>query len=156
MTTHPTIVPRLNRESTAQGTNDLVLILSVAAFVLGVAMVSQGVLLSQTEAHLRQTTPPALGRVERLVPTRGEHRVAMPVTSAASRGGTSSVAVCTARRALECDLRLGLMEMALQQQGFFLDLPDASYEQHAPWKYRALASAETAVTPAAPPSLATP
>ena len=105
MTKHPTIVPLPNREPTGQGANDLLLVLGVAAFVLGVAMVSQGVLLSQPAAHLVPTTHAALGRVERLVPAPDERPVATtppadlvpltPVTSPASQrrdpGGALSV-----------------------------------------------------------------
>ena len=77
MTTHPTIVPLPNREPTGHGSTELVLVLGVAAFVLGVGMVSQGVVLAQPPAHLLPTTHAALGGVEPLVPAGDDRPVAV-------------------------------------------------------------------------------
>jgi hypothetical protein len=148
MTTHRAIVHLLKREPPGHGAYDL-LVLGVAAFVLGVAMVSQGVLLSLSPADLVLTTQSGPGEGESLMPAQGEHPVAtmpsanlvpptpgLPTTRSDGPGG---VAVCTPRRALECDLRLGLMEMALQQRGLFLERPVVSNAQDVPRKYCVLA-----------------
>jgi hypothetical protein len=154
-----------NRELTAHDATELLLVLGVAAFMLGVAMVSQGVLMSHMAAPVVPTTRIALGRVESLVPAQAEDPVATmppadrvpptPMMSTASRGRTRVVAACTQRLARECDLRLVLMDLALQQRGFSLGRPVAPSEQAVPAKYRALARAEASVAPAAasPPAV---
>jgi hypothetical protein len=143
MTTQPTSIPMANRQPMAHRTNDVMLFLGVAAFVLGVAVVSQGVLWSGPAAHVVPTTPAAQGWVERAVPAWGEHPLAIspvadrvpptPVISTAS-GGTPWIAICPPRRALECDLRLEFMELALQQRGRFLGPPVTPDPQLAPRK----------------------
>jgi len=149
MTTHRAIVHLLKREPPGHGAYDLLLVLGVAAFVLGVGMVSQGVLLSLSPAGLVFTTQSGPVEVESLMPAQGEHPVAtmpsanlvppapgLPTTRSDGPGG---VAVCTPRRALECDLRLGLMVMALQQRGLFLERPVVPNAQDVPRKYSVLA-----------------
>jgi hypothetical protein len=131
-----------NRETTAHCASDLWLILGVAAFMLGVAMVSQVVLLSQPPTHLVPITHAAPGQVEKLLPVRDEDPLATTppadlvapthVISATSSGRTRVVAECAPRLALtaqNCDLRLVLMDLALLQRGLVLGRPVARSEQ---------------------------
>ena len=164
MTRYPTIVRLPKHEPTGQGAGGLLLVLGVAAFGLGVTLVSLGVLLSLPVADLVPTTHTALGRGERQLPAREERPMAtappaarvspMPVMSTTSSGGTRGAAVCLPQLALACDLRLGLMEMALQQRGHFLGLHVVPFAPAIPTKYGVLPPAEASGSPAAasPPS----
>lgn len=153
MATPPTIVhARMpNREPIGQGAHDLLLVFGVAAFVLGVAMVSRGVLPSQPAAHLLPTSPVALDWDARPVATTPPAHLVppTPVTAPASSGGTRVAAVCPPRLALNCDLRLVLMQMARQQRGHSLARPVAPSDYVVPRKYGVLARAE-ASPPATP------
>src|SRR5262245_2660558 len=103
MTTPPTIGHMLNREPTRRGANEFVLVLGVAAFMFGMALVTRGVLLSPPAAHLVRISHAALGQVERRAPAQDESPVAMtpqtdpvPLTLATSpaSSGTQAIAVC--------------------------------------------------------------
>ena len=152
MSKHSTIVQISNREPTGLSANPLLLVLVVAAFALGVAMVSQGVLPSRPAAQVAPTTHAARGWVASVAPEWDERPVTTtppadrvwptPVTSIASSGEARIVAACTPRLSLDCDLRLGLMDLALQQRGLFLGQSVAPDEQHVPTKYCVLARAE--------------
>src|SRR5215207_6100299 len=93
------------------GANDLLFVVSVAVVVLGVVMVSQGVLLVQPAAHLGPSTHAALGRVERQVRDQDERPVAAnppadrvpptPAPQTAINGATRIVAACPLRTDLD-------------------------------------------------------
>lgn len=105
---------------------DVVPVFGVAAVVLAVVMVSQGVLLSPSMAHPVPPSHAARGGVERLVPAHNERSVAttppadrLATTSAlrtASSGATPAAAVCGPGLGLEHDLRLVLVAMARQRR----------------------------------------
>ena len=135
--------------------SDLLLVLGVAAVVLGVVMMSRGVLPSPSAAHLVPPPHAVPGLVERRAPAPDEHSVAMmspvdrvPATPrAATSSATGVIAVCPPRLDLDHDLRLVLAAMALQRRRTLhatsvVALPDT---QEIPAKDRALARAKEAV-----------
>jgi hypothetical protein len=141
MTTHPTIVhevadPRWEvvpaeaaddrHGNDWHSANDLMLVLGVAAVVLGMVIVSQGVLPAQPAAHRVPSAHAALMPTERALPAPEERLTAYasPTTSVpptraprtASSGATGLVVACTPRLDLDHDLRLVLLAMALQRR----------------------------------------
>jgi hypothetical protein len=116
------------REPTPKTAHDLLLVVGVAAVVLGVVMVGGGVLPSPSAAHRVLPTHAAPGRLERLVPAPKERPVAIappadrvPITSAprTARCGTNThrhTWACAPRHDLDHDLRLVLATMALQRR----------------------------------------
>jgi hypothetical protein len=157
MAKHPTIVHLPNRNLTGHGANDLLLVLGAAAFMLGVRLVGASMLLSQPAILLVPTPHTAQGQVASVVTAREERSVATtpladrasstPLSSIVSRLETGVVAACLPRLALTCDLRLGLMQMALLQRGFSLGRQHAPSSQEVPAKYRALACADASAAP---------
>ena len=173
MTTYPGIASQSADDRPGNGphrVSDLLLVLGVAAVVLGAVMVSQGVLPSQSPLH--RVPPPyaVLGLVERLVPTPDTNPgtvmspaawvPASPATQTASSGATTAAVVCPPRLDLDHDLRLVLAAMALQRRRTLhatahVVPPD---QQDVPAKDRALARAKEAVAraEASPPAIGLP
>jgi hypothetical protein len=115
------------------GANDFMLVLGMAAVVLGVVMVSQGVLPSPPAVHLVPRAHAALMPAESAGPAPEERLAAytspttsVPPTSAprtASRGATGLVTACPAH----FDLRQVLAAMALQGQRYARAYPAAHF-----------------------------
>jgi hypothetical protein len=145
------------------GVNDLMLVLGMAAVVLGVVMVSQGVLPSRSAAQLVPRAHATLMPAERGGPAPLERLAAgtsptdrVSPTHAlrtASRGASTGPATCFPRGVTTCpphfveldldhDLRLTLAAMALQGRHFAREWPVAPDKQDVPAKDRVLARAE--------------
>jgi hypothetical protein len=113
-----------HRAPTPNTTHDRLLVFGVAAAVLGVVMVSQGVLLAQPAAHLVPRPHAALMPVERPLPTQDERLAATasptdrvpptPAARTAIRGATTLVAACPPHFVFDHDPRLVLAAMAVQ------------------------------------------
>lgn len=148
------------REPPPNAAHDLLLVLGVAAVVLGVVLGSRAVLPSPSAAHRVPPTPAARGWVERLVPAQDARSIATtpptdrgPTASApptASSDATTGVAACAPRFDPDHDLRLVLAAMALQRRRTMGKHPVASF--HPPDKEdvpeSVVARAKGAVTPA--------
>ena len=169
MTKHPAIGHRgadLRREAVParaadgrrgncrHGPNDLMLVLGVAAVVLGVVMVSQGVLLSQPAAQLVPRAHAALMPAERGGSAPDERLAAgtsrtdrVSPTHAlrtGSRGASTGPATCFPRSVTTCpphfeldldhDLRLTLAAMALQGRRYPREWPVAPDKAGCPGK----------------------
>jgi hypothetical protein len=146
------------------GAHDLLLVVSVAAVVLGVVMVSQGVLPAQLAAHVAPSTRAWSGLTERLVRAQDERPVATkpsadrvpptPAPRTAISGAITDAAACPPRLDLDHDLRLVLAAMALQRRrtlhatANFVP-PD---KQDVPASVRALATASVAHAEEPPPA----
>jgi hypothetical protein len=110
----------------ADGTHDRVLVFGVAAVVLGLVLVSQGVLPSQSATHRVLSAHAALLPAERAGPAPDVRLVAetspatsVPLTPAlwrASSGVTRLVAACAPHLDRVHDLRLMLAALALQER----------------------------------------
>jgi hypothetical protein len=113
-----------HRAPTPNTTHDRLLVFGVAAAVLGVVMVSQGVQLAQSAAHLVPRPHAALMPVERPLPTQDERLAATasptdrvpptPAARTAIRGATTLVAACPPHFVFDHDPRLVLAAMAVQ------------------------------------------
>ncbi len=135
------------------------LVFGVAAIVLGVAMVSQGVLASQPAARLLPGEHAALTRAARPLPVQDEQLAAttsstdrIPATRAgriASIDATPWVVACLPHFNLDHDPRLVLSAMALQGRRFVLERAVGSYgtagKQYVPTNDSALARAAESV-----------
>jgi hypothetical protein len=169
MTTHPTIVSPGADDRQGNGrhrVSDLLLVLVVAAVVLGVVLVSQGVLPSQSALDRVPPRYAVSDLVERLVPAPDAHlgtprsqaaRVpATPAPPTASSGLTTVVAACPARLDLDHDWRLVLAAMALHKRRTLHATPHVvpPDTQATSAKARALVRIKEAVPPgeATPPA----
>ncbi len=114
------------REPTPKTAHDLLLVVGVAAVVLGVVMVSQGGLSSPSAAHRVSPTHAAQAQVERPVSAPDARPVTtmpraerVPATAAprtASCGTNTHTWACAPRHDLDHDLRPVLATMALQRR----------------------------------------
>jgi hypothetical protein len=161
MTTDPTFTARGTDDRQGNGrhrVSDLLLVVGIAAVVLGTVMVSRGVLPSQPAAHLVPNEHAAPIPTDSAVPALDERLAAdmspsdrVPPTPGTT--GSSAIrvaAACIPRLDLDHDLRLVLAAMALQRRRTLHAIaqvvpPD---QQDVPAKDRALARAPEAVAPA--------
>jgi hypothetical protein len=157
-----------DREPRAHGANDVMLVLGVAAVVLGMVMVSQGVRPAQPAAHRVPSAHAALMPTERALPVLDERLAAdtfprdrvPPMPRTTGSGAATAAAACTPRLDLDHDLRLVLLAMALQRRRTLH--PTAHYvppdKQDVPAKDRALAGVEESVAraEASPPAVGLP
>jgi hypothetical protein len=148
-----------DREPRADCANDVMLVLGVAAVVLGTVMVSQGDLPAQPAAHRVPSAHATLMPTERTLPAPEERLAAnmsptttVPSTRTArttSSGATGPVVACTPRLDLDHDLRLVLAAMALHKRRIPRERPaghyGTPYTQDVPAKDRALAGVEESV-----------
>jgi hypothetical protein len=151
-----------------QGANDLLLVVGVAAVVLGVVMVSQGALPSQSAAPRVPRAHAALLSAQRAVPAPDERLAThtslttrippAPATRTASNGATRVVAACAPHLDLDHDLRLVLAAMALQRRRTLHATANfvPSDKQDVPASVRVLARASVAHAEASPPAARAP
>jgi hypothetical protein len=182
MTAHPPIVHRVadlcrkvllaeadDRHGTGrQGANDLLLVVGVAAAVLGAVVVNQGALPSQSAAHRVPSAHAALLPAESAFPGPDERLAAdisltarvssTPVTRSTSSGATRVVAACAPHLDLDHDLRLVLAAMALQRRRTLHATANfvPADKQDVPARVRALARASVAHAEASPPAALAP
>jgi hypothetical protein len=131
-----------HRSPAANGTHDRLLVSGAAAVVLGVVLVGQGVLPSQSAAHRVLSAHATLLSAEHAGPAPDERLVAetSPATSvpqtptlwSASSGRKTAAAACAPHLDLDHDLRLMLVTMALQGQHHTRGYPAAHF--HPPSK----------------------
>jgi hypothetical protein len=148
------------------GTHDFLLVFGVAAVVLGVLLVSQGVLPSQSAAHRVPRAHAALLPAERAGPAPDERLVAetspatsVPLTPAlwsVSSGVTRLVAACAPGLDLDHDLRLMLAALALQERRHARGYPAGLFRPPSkgdvPASVLILAETSVAHAEASPPS----
>ena len=149
-----------HRSPAAEGTHDRLLVFGAAAVVLGVVLVSQGVLPSQPAAYRVLSAHATLLPAEHVGPAPGERLVAetSPATSVpptppvrtATSGATGVVAACPAHFALDRDLRQELMAMALQRRVFTPERPVAPNKGDVPASVLILAERSVARAEASP------
>lgn len=112
--------------ATSRGANELLLVLGVAATVLGVALLSQGALAFQDTAHPAPPTHATVDRTGRLVPTLDERPSAntaredgvspTPMIQTVVGGATPFVGTGSSWHNPERDPRVVLMNMARQRR----------------------------------------
>ena len=155
-----------HRISAADGTHDRLLVFGAAAVVLGVALVGQGVLPSQSAAHQVLRAHATLLSAERGGPAPDERLVAetspatsVPLTPAllsASIGVTQLVAACAPRLDLDHDLRLMLVTIGLQTRRYARAYPAAHFRPprkgNVPASVLILAERSVAHAGASPPA----
>jgi hypothetical protein len=141
---------------TPTATHDCLLVFGVAAAILGVVMVSQGVLVAQPVTHLLPSEHAALMPVGHTESTPAEPLVPdtspttgvppMPAGLTASGDATRLVTTCPPHFAFDHDLRQVLAAMALQGQRFAREHPVAPGKQDVPTQSSALVGAEKSVS----------
>jgi hypothetical protein len=136
-------------------THDRLLVFAMGALVLGVVMVSQGVLLGRPmtdllpseHAALMPAGRPLLAQDQRLA-TASSPTDRIPPTPAALMvvsAATTPVAACPPHFDFDHDPRLVLSVMGLQRRGFTLERPVAPNKQDASIQYPVLARAVVTV-----------
>jgi hypothetical protein len=141
--------------------HDRLLVIGVAAVVLGLVLVGEGVLLAEPTTHRVSREHPVLMAAERIGPAQEERLTTdtpptnrVPPTSTprtASSGARTNVASCSPHLDLDHDLRLVLSAMARHRQHFtFAQERPAGYfgapaNQDVLAKYRELVGAEGSV-----------